>query len=29
VSPGGGFVGGICDPIRVVTGADGYLKVEN
>lgn len=28
VSAQGTFVGGICDPLPVITGADGYLKVE-
>lgn len=28
VSADGSFVGGICDPLRVTTGADGYLTVE-
>lgn len=28
VSAEGSFVGGICDPLPVVTGADGYLVLE-
>jgi len=24
----GGFVGGICDPMRIVVGRDGYLALE-
>ena len=29
VTANGEFAGGICDPIPVVTGQDGYLRVEN
>ena len=28
VGAGGNFVGGVCDPIRLVTDDDGYLAVE-
>ena len=28
IAPAGGFLGGVSDPIRVVTGPDGYLQAE-